>query len=391
LILTFQETGRPCEQIRGISVAVQNPTAARLIEERVRQRLRELSIDHHITSIVKHDLPTGRIEFQLRPDLADEWCPRRDTTRLCAVLGLDSQNDVDDLEREIWLAMTQCPIALEFPSVEELASSVSMRQRIVHAAHHTALTFATNTAERPPEHWDYTEAAGFVVRPGKSLIEALELATQPEKSGTLYSFSCYRATEYVMALAIAEEAAGVNASLLDRLQRQAEIRAIRSGEFHRVFCREVGSRADPLPLQFFIPGDRTWFRNPDATSSDASGFEGSWVFYVGNDTFTNFWRRGRVFSLLTKCLEIFHWRDGVYRDDVGELRMNESLVEQRVNVTLTSPLDCSRIFERMLRISDGPGVYAEGGCIDISREYPRLVCPGTSDIVLPDVDGAGLS
>jgi hypothetical protein len=28
-------------------------------------------------------------------------------------------------------------------------------------------------------------------------------------------------------------------------------------------------------------------------------------------------------------------------------------------------------------------VYADGGCIDVSREYSRPVCPGTTGIVLP--------
>jgi hypothetical protein len=42
--------------------------------------------------------------------------------------------------------------------------------------------------------------------------------------------------------------------------------------------------------------------------------------------------------------------------------------------------------QSMERLQDPRGVYLEGGCIDPSREYPRWVCSGTSDIVLPDVD-----
>ena len=107
------------------------------------------------------------------------------------------------------------------------------------------------------------------------LIEALQTATQPEHSGTVYSFSCYRATEYVMALAVAREAARCNPELLARIQRQAEMTVIRSGEFHRVFCREYGSRSSPLPPKYYVPGDRTWFRNPDSHSSDGSSSETS--------------------------------------------------------------------------------------------------------------------
>src|SRR3546814_5001957 len=46
---------------------------------------------------------------------------------------------------------------------------------------------------------------GFTIEPGVSLIEALQKATQPDASGKLYSFSCYRATEYVTLLGIARE------------------------------------------------------------------------------------------------------------------------------------------------------------------------------------------
>jgi len=36
----------------------------------------------------------------------------------------------------------------------------------------------------------------------------------------------------------------------------------------------------------------------------------------------------------------------------------------------------------MMRLRDPKGVYARGGCIDASREHPRFVRPGTSDIRL---------
>ncbi len=326
------------------------------------------------------------VEFQLREELANEWSPGRDTTHLCEKLRLDTKNNPSDLEREILLAMLQSPVPFEFPSYDELASAVRIRKYIVEAARKTALTFATSEAERPTDYWGYSEDFGFVVLPGKPLIEALEKATQPDKSGTIYSFSCYRATEYVIALAIAQEAATCNPELLAKLQRQAETRSIKSGEFHRVFCREYGSRSNPLPLKYYVPGDRVWFRNPDSHSSDASGFEGSWIFYLGDNLFTNFWRRGKVFTLVSKCLEIFHWRHGTYHDHAGDLRMNEAIVDEHVQTTLKNPVEVEQILEKMLRLFDPAGVYADGGCIDISREYPRWVCPGTTDLVLPDVD-----
>ena len=40
-------------------------------------------------------------------------------------------------------------------------------------------------------------------------------------------------------------------------------------------------------------------------------------------------------------------------------------------------------FERMLRMRDPKGVYAQGGCIDTTREYPKDVCREHCELVLP--------
>ncbi|MEK6257043.1 MAG: hypothetical protein AABP62_00365 [Planctomycetota bacterium] len=349
-------------------------------------RLGELGIDHYVQMSSDTSAGSSVVEFRLRESSANELAPGIDTTQLCRKLNLDTRNNPGDLEREILLAMLLCPIPFEFPSFDELMSAVRIRKNIVEAARKTALAFATAEAERPADYWGYSKDRGFVVLPGKPLVEALRKATQPDHSGSLYSFSCYRATEYVIALGVAQEVTFCNPELAAKLQRQAETRAIKSGEFHRVFCREYGSRTEPLPLRYFVPGDRTWFRNPDSHSSDASGYEGSWVFYLGDCLFTNFWKRDKTFSLTSKCLEIFHWRNATFRDAEGELRIDESVVEARVQATLKNPVEVEQILQRMERLYDPAGVYAEGGCIDISREYPRWVCPGTTDLVLPDTE-----
>jgi hypothetical protein len=64
--------------------------------------------------------------------------------------------------------------------------------------------------------------------------------------------------------------------------------------------------------------------------------------------------------------------------------MDESIVERLVQETLKNPAELARILDRMLRLRDPSAVYAEGGCIDTTREYPRWVCPDTTDIHLHD-------
>lgn len=323
------------------------------------------------------------VRFALRADGMQAWTPGYDTLNLCQTLHLDTERP-EDLEREILVAMLAAPIPFLFPSHEELVSAVRIRRNIVQAARKTALAFdTTHAAERPEAYWRYDEDHGFVLQPGQSLIPALEKATQPEASGKLYSFSCYRATEYVILLGIAQELRDCNPALFTQLQRHSEQRAIRSGKFHDVFLYEYGSMEAPLPPRYYVPGDRLWFRNPDAHSSDVTGYEGSWVFYLGNGLFTNFWKRDQPFSFISKCVELFHWRDATYRDAAGELQIDENIVEERVRATLADAAQVQEVMQRMVRLRDPKGVYAEGGCIDTTREYPRWVRPGTADMVLP--------
>lgn len=316
----------------------------------------------------------------LRGELANAWAPDFDTTQLTHKLGLDTINKPDDLQREILLAMLLSPVPFKFPSSAELASAVRIRNNVVLAARKTSLDFHTTRAERPDEYWTYHNDRGFTLIPGKSLITALQKATQPEISGQLYSFSCYRATEYVILLGVAQELASCNPALYQKLQRQWETKAIKSGKFHEVFLREYGSMEQPLPPKYYVPGDRLWFRNPDNRSSDVTGYEGSWVFYLGGGLFTNFWNHTAPYTLTSKCLEIYHWRNSTYLDQAGELKINEDSIKELVIDSLKNPAEMENILKRMLKLREPQGVYVNGGCIDTSREYPRCVCPGTSEI-----------
>ena len=327
----------------------------------------------------------GTWRFALRSALLQQWAPHFDTTRLSRMLHLDSDQR-RDLEREIALAMLASPLAFDYPSHQEFAAAVRIRANIADAARRTQMDFHTEAVNRPEDCWTYSEESGFTIRPGHALIAALQKATQPDASGRLYSFSCYRATEYVILLGIAQELERSNPDLLARLQTQWETRAIMSGRFHDTFLHEYGSLEQPLPAGYYVPGDRLWFRNPDERSSDIAGYEGSWVIYLGGGLFSNFWKPAQPYTLASKCIEVFHWRDGAVTGDDGELRMDETLVEAQVEHTRHDAAAAARILCQMLRLRDPQGVYADGGCIDASREYPRHVCPGSAEITLPPAE-----
>ena len=361
-------------QIAGIRLRTSTPVT----RQRFSAFIEQLGLSS--CSVIRQQ-PNGALDATLLFDAARELMPGYETLDLCERLKTKA---AAALPREIVTALLGSPLRFEFPSIDEFEAAVRVRTHIVEAARKTQLAFDTEAAERPWDYWAYDETRGFTVRPGKSLIDALRKATQPETPSQKYAFSCYRATEYVVLLGIAQELAEHNPALYERLQKQWEAQAIMSGRFHDVFLHEFGSLDAPLPAGYYIPGDRLWFRNPDERSADIPGYEGSWVVYLGGGLFSNFWQAGQPYSLAKKCLEIYHWRHGARTSDVpGELVMDENQVDRCVQESLAHPQEIRRILERMLRLRDGRGIYAEGGCIDASRECARPVCPHTADIRLP--------
>ena len=369
-------------QIRGAAVG-----EFQAAKQNFSKYLKDLGISQYVKTIDERTTSPGFLGFQLRDVSSKKWAPVGDTAQLCEKLNLDTYSNSSDLEREIVLAMLLCPVPFQFPSFSELMSAVRIRKNIVEAARKTSLSFATGEAERPKEFWTYDEDRGFILLPGKSLISALQHATQPEESGKRYTFSCWRATEYVILLALANEARMSNSELYQNLHRQAETRAIKATEFERVFLRRIGSCSNPLPPKFFVPGDRTWFRNPDKISSEITGYEGSFTFYLGAGLFADFWRPDRIYNLTSKCVTIYHWRNSTYRDSDGDLQIDEDRVDRLVESTLADPVATEQVMQEMAQIQEPMDIFG-GGCIEAHRDHTCQICCGTSDLVLPDIHHA---
>lgn len=351
-------------------------------EAELRQWLASAGLQNGVVTHQIHGASGTRIICQFDPCHRILYLPLHDT------LGLQQrwqkhQGRAATMEQEILLALLAAPQLMPLGDLAALQSHVRVRGHIAKAARQTALAFKTRAAERPETFWHYDEDHGFLLRQGCDLIEAMVAATQPELTGRLYDFSCYRASEYVILLGIALELREHHPALFEQLQQTCRVHAIRSGQFHEVFLTEYGTLQDPLPAHYYVPGDRLWFRNPDARSSDIEGYEGSWVIYMGAGQFSNFWERSRPYTLEAKCLEIFHWRDGVHRDARGELCMDEARVARAVELTRQDPVATGLALDRMMRLRDPQGVYAEGGCIDATREFPRSVSRQGCQLVLP--------
>lgn len=344
----------------------------------------------HLEALYCDDSGQQVLQISLSPTAFEAWTPGFDTLATGRILRLKGGSGGApvraDTYREILVALLASPVPVCFPSAQEFASALRIKANTVDAARKTMLTFDTAAAERPEQWWAYDEDYGFVIREGVSLITALIQATQPEVSGAMYGFSCYRASEYVMLLGLAQELEQRNPALYEALETLWRRRPIKSGEFHDVFLREQGSMEDPIPPRYFVPGDRTWFRNPDGVSAEASGFEGSWVIYMGNGQFSNFWKNDEPYTLEDKCLEIFHWRHGLYLDGEGLERINEARVAERVQASRNNPREMKKVLNQMQRYREARGIYTSaGGCMDTTREFARWVCPGTTDLVIPHV------
>ena len=345
-------------------------------ERRLRQTqrcLRSLGID----DLVECSLSTGGNERHLHVRASHRLlalCPDFDTANITTFLRTHQPNRDRALISEIILAMALSPDVVYFGSEQELKSNLRMRCTVVQVASRTELNFDTSSITRPQAYWIYTKENGFLLRQGVSLADGLERALCPDVSGFTYAFSCQRASEYLILYAVVCELQKVNKTGLNDVEQQWRKRALTGDDFLFRFLGERGTRENPMPMRYYIPGDRIWFKNPDDHSSDIEGYEGSWVIYLGSGRFCNLWDRHRPYTLEEKCLEIFYWSKSTAVNDSGVLFMNEDLVKEQVNKALNDPALSRSILEKMMVYRDPTGVYADGGCIDLSRDSFSALC-----------------
>ena len=345
-------------------------------ERRLRQTqrcLRSLGID----DLVECSLSTGGNERHLHVRASHRLlalCPDFDTANITTFLRTHQPNRDRALISEIILAMALSPDVVYFGSEQELKSNLRMRCTVVQVASRTELNFDTSSITRPQAYWIYTKENGFLLRQGVSLADGLERALCPDVSGFTYAFSCQRASEYLILYAVVCELQKVNKTGLNDVEQQWRKRALTGDDFLFRFLGERGTRENPMPMRYYIPGDRIWFKNPDDHSSDLEGFEGSWVIYLGGGRFCNLWDRHRPYTLEEKCLEIYYWSQCVEVSPAGIPWMNEAVVKEQVNKALNDPALSRSILEKMMVYRDPTGVYADGGCIDLSRDSFSALC-----------------
>lgn len=303
--------------------------------------------------------------------LKDE-APYCDTKNICNLLEKDI-SEKKFLLSEIILSMSCSPVSYVFDSFEDFKISILFRFNTASSAKKTKIAFDTESAERPTNFWNYSSDHGFLLNKDIRLDDALIATIHPPLNGQYFTFACLRACEYVLLLALSLTLKEANPKLLHEIEDLWRKKSLMNNDFTNAFLQEHGSYENPLPVKFYVPGDRVWFRNPDEYSSNVTGFEGSWVIYIGSGLFCNFWDHTKPTPLDLKCVEVYHWRHGAQINTDGELFMNEPYVATCVVSTLANTEVHNDIILKMMKIRDPSGVYADGGFVDASRDEFRVI------------------
>lgn len=367
------------ETLGGICIVTHSKSHAEEISRDLGKWCSDLNIRQYLDSTISQhqNLWVARMYASA---LLKESAPNADVRLLADSFGFSTESSDDELFKEIVFSKALSPVASSFPSIEEFFAALRVRKNIALIARRTELWFSIDEDTRPSTHWRQLSGDGFALIAGQPLSQALELALCPDASGQSYGFACRQASEYLMLAGLAQELETTNPQLLETIERRWSEQPLRGDTFINAFLTERGSREHPFPKHHYVPGSRVWFKNPDENSTDVDGFEGSWVVYMGAGKFVNLWDKKSPYDIETKCFEVYHWRHCVERTDAGILRMNEDRVKNLMAASMADPAAKHEILHKMMDYRAPVRVYGEGGCIDLTREQARWVCPQTTNI-----------
>ena len=172
-------------------------------------------------------------------DLLHSLCRNADTSGLAINLGLSSDLSAQDLALESILSMAVSPVIFDFSSLNELEANLRMRAHVVRLARRAELHFDTSGVSRPEAYWSHIEDSGFILKEGASLVDGIEQALCPDISGEHFSFSCQRASEYLMLHSLATELSLTNPAKLKEIEQQWRKKALVADDVLNTFLLEI--------------------------------------------------------------------------------------------------------------------------------------------------------
>jgi hypothetical protein len=235
---------------------------------------------------------------------------------------------------------------------------INIRKIIVQYGYLTHVKFNTGTDTKiNVDYFQYNDK-DVILLENKSLLEGIKKSIIPKDK--LYNYSCQRITEFLLLLGLLE--VNKNKPICKQIESIWRRKAIKSELFQDTFLYEYGTKENPIPMKYYIPGDRIWLKNPDDKSSDIVGYEGTWVVYLNDGLFCDFWKDGGDVShqhtLEDIIITIYNWRHSIVKKD----SIDDKFVQQLNKNINNNPDIKNNIIKSMYKY------YADGGCMDKTRD-----------------------
>lgn len=318
--------------------------------------LTKLGIDDYVISVNNNFVIKSYFAKLLMPDYNT-----LDLRKNMKLYNINKDDEDYNLTVEIVLCLLNTPIIFTFDSFDDFIDMIDIRKIIVKYGYLTHVKFDTGTNTKVNVDYFKDNDEDVILLENKSLLEGIKKSIISKDK--LYNYSCYRITEFLLLLGLLE--VNSNKPICQQIESIWRRKAIKSKLFHDTFLYEYGTKENPIPIKYYIPGDRIWFRNPDDKSSDIIGYEGTWVVYLNDGLFCDFWKDGgninHQHTLEDIIITIYNWRNSIIKKN-DEFSIDDKFVQQLNKNINNNPDIKNNIIKSMYKY------YTDGGCIDKTRE-----------------------
>ena len=315
--------------------------------------LTKLGIDDYVVRVNNNFVIKSYFAKLLMPDYNT-----LDLRKKMKLYNITKDDEDYNLTVEILLCLLNTPVIFTFDSFDEFIDMIDIRKIIVKYGYLTHVNFDTGKETKVNVEYFQANDEDIILLENKSLLEGIKKSIIPKDK--LYNYSCSRITEFLLLLGLLE--VNSNNPICQQIESIWRRKAIKSDLFRYTFLYEYGTKENPIPMKYYIPGDRIWFRNPDDKSSYIMGYEGTWVVYLNDGLFCDFWKDGGDVShqhtLEDIIITIYNWRHSIINSSIDESSIDDKFVQQLNKNINNNPDIKNNIIKSMYKY----------GCMDKTRE-----------------------
>ena len=323
--------------------------------------LKKLEIDDYVVRVNNNFVIKSYFAKLLMPDY--NTLDLRKKMKVYNITNNITKDDDDyNLTVEILLCLLNAPVLFTFDSFDDFIDMIDSRKIIVKYGYLAHVKFDTGKDIKVNVDYFQYNDKDVILLENKSLLEGIKKSIIPKDK--LYNYSCQRITEFLLLLGLLE--VNRNKPIYQQIESIWRRKAIKSELFQDTFLYEYGTKENPIPMKYYIPGDRIWLKNPDDKSSDIVGYEGTWVVYLNDGLFCDFWKDGGDVShqhtLEDIIITIYNWRHSIIESSIDESSIDDKFVQQLNKNINNNPNTKNNIIKSMSKY------YADGGCMDKTRD-----------------------